>query len=207
MGSSHNRALYKCPITLLTLLTLLTYLLTYLLSEDRRRYSTDHASFPDNRHPVFDAVDTVWYLREAVFPESLLVGVERAVVRSSQVQISPTLQSSLIPSSRAVLTCLGPWARQANGAPWGWGLRTWRCSSLYQRIRQCTVTHYTVSYAYFMRRKNSAWVVWGGGMGSGPPGPLDKPALLSMPVVPNCCCSKGPAPHWSNPFGRSGAQS
>ena len=103
MGSSHNRALYKCPITLLYLLTLLTY----LLSEDRRRYSTDHASFPDNRHPVFDAVDTVWYLREAVFPESLLVGVERAVVRSSQVQISPTLQSSLIPSSRAVLTCLG----------------------------------------------------------------------------------------------------
>ena len=22
---------------------------------------------------------------------------------------------------------------------------------------------------------------------------------LSTPAVPNCCCSKGPAPHWSNP--------
>ena len=22
---------------------------------------------------------------------------------------------------------------------------------------------------------------------------------LSMPAVPNCCCSKGPAPYWSNP--------
>ena len=32
---------------------------------------------------------------------------------------------------------------------------------------------------------------------------------LSMPAVPNCCCSKGPPPYWSNPpflfFGHSGA--
>ena len=26
-----------------------------------------------------------------------------------------------------------------------------------------------------------------------------RPLTLSTPAVPNCCCSKGPAPYWSNP--------
>ena len=29
--------------------------------------------------------------------------------------------------------------------------------------------------------------------------PIGRLLTLSTPAVPNCCCSKGPAPYWSNP--------
>ena len=49
---------------------------------------TDHTLFPDERHSILDSIDSVRNFGEVVFAESFLVGVERTVVCSSQIQIS-----------------------------------------------------------------------------------------------------------------------
>ena len=36
-------------------------------------------------------------------------------------------------------------------------------------------------------------------LATGPDGYLHVSLTPSTPAVPNCCCSKGPAPYWSNP--------
>lgn len=50
-------------------------------------YAGMHTFLPENRHSVFDAVHAVGDLREVVFTQSLLVGVEGAVVAADHLEI------------------------------------------------------------------------------------------------------------------------
>ena len=46
---------------------------------------------------------------------------------------------------------------------------------------------------------NVLWMMWSCGLERNDL-PSEQPLTPSTPAVPNCCCSKGSAPYWSNPL-------